>query len=186
MSSVRLLASDLLTIDKNTKQITLPKKYNKTICNWGEVGAKRLFFVINKDLGQYNSDFEIDGNTLVTIYTTFNGRIITATSAQGGGITVENFGDQSKLITWPLPSTITSNEDHYYGPITITIQFEQTQSGAVVKRWLSNPCTDLVIGKEFETEPVGPGGDITQELINNAINDYIADNTFDINQTVSQ
>lgn len=186
MSGVRLLASDLLTIDKNTKQIILPKKYERTICNWGEVGAKRLFFVINKDLGQYNSDFEIDGNTLTTIYATFNGRIITSTSAQGGGITVEDFGNCSKLITWPLPNTITSNEDHYYGPITITVQFEQTEGAAVTKRWLSNPCTELSIGKEFETEPVGPGGNITRELINDAIDDYIADNTFDINQTVSQ
>jgi hypothetical protein len=67
---------EILVIDRDTKNITAPIGYNNVICNYGEKGLSKVYFLINKYIGK-NRKFDIynqeTDNVTVSLYIAMTG-----------------------------------------------------------------------------------------------------------------
>jgi hypothetical protein len=170
---------EILTIDKDTKNIIAPFGYNNVFCNYGDVGVTELHFLINRYIDKKHTFDIYDDSTLVNIHVTINGLFGIDNDKNNIVKTLYNKAtleerDSLVLITWKVPAGVTAGAG---GPndLQIMLSFENTNND-VTKRWYSNIYDRLKIGRNlFEA-----GFDVTEkwqladEMLQEAIENYFA------------
>jgi hypothetical protein len=164
---------EILLIDKDTKQILSPAKYNNIICNYGDVGVANVYFLVDRYLGK-NKELDVTESE-ITIYVLMNGHkkkdnINISTKLYTEEISER--GDGLVLIDWAVPGDFTAGE---YGAneLTIALEFVKKENGTIIRRWFSNPYTKLKVGEsliQIEVEPGDPA--ITEDTIYSYIENY--------------
>jgi hypothetical protein len=169
---------EILIVDRETRKIVAPQGYNNNVCNRGEVGMGKLYFLINDILG---SDKTIDGSD-IKFYITVNGKVHSRYTTANGlsgfkTTTVENIdypynknNDKMILLGWVLPEEVTMNVEGTFG---VSIEIEKNNGEKPLWRWVSSPYTNLTIGKSdltAEDTPITPtpqpggGGEVVPGL----------------------
>lgn len=171
--------SDILIIDKETKNIVAPSGYNSTICVLGDVGTVHVYFLVNRFLGSDGS-FDILGEGIEpAMYIIANNERRKDTSCLELKTYTEELEDRSReglvFIDWAVPSELTSGALNA-NDFEIAIEFAKvirTENESIVeKRWLSNPYNGLKIGKSILQSIVTPSGDATEEYVYKLIDKY--------------
>lgn len=175
--------TEILTVNKETKNIIAPAGYNNVICTLGDVGTTHVYFLVNRYLGADDS-FDIFGDGVVpAIYIIANGyrrkdnKFVTLKQ-----YTVELEGeDRNKeglvFIDWAVPAEITGGSLNA-NSLEIALEFSHSSGtnddGEVIidKRWISNPYKDLKINPSILQSIVTPGGGTTDEYVYKIIDDY--------------
>lgn len=200
---------EILIVDRETRKIVAPQGYNNTVCNRGEVGMGKLYFLIN-DILAPNKTVE---DSVIKFYVTVNGKVHSRYFTEGNTpgfekTTITNIdysysksGDKLILLEWNLPEKVTMNIEGTFG---VSIEVEGVdEKTAATWRWVSSPYTNLVIGKSDLTaenatitpDPGTGGGTIinglteaqVKELINALVPEMIDQRTQDmIDEKVSE
>jgi hypothetical protein len=135
---------EILTVDRDTRNILAPRGYDNTVCMFGEKGVSNVYFLVNRYLGRNNSLDVLSEDTIVTIYISLGkGRMYT-TEIEKRLVTSEIEGRNKEglvLIEWQLPEQVTCNAEGYVGNFDIAIAFNDTNM-----TWLSNTYKKLMIG----------------------------------------
>ena len=181
--------SEILVINKETKNIVAPVGYNNTICTMGDIGIAHVYFLVNRYLGADES-LDVLGENLpegtnvsVSMYIIANGfrrKDTTFLTLKPYTISLEDRNkDGLVFIDWAVPAEITGGSLNA-NTLEVAIEFEQAkvqtvggeQKKIIEKRWISNPYRDLKINKSIVQSVDTPGGGATEEYVYKLIDEY--------------
>lgn len=180
--------NEILVINKETKAILAPIGYNNIMCNFGDIGTTKIYFLVDRYLGKDNSLDVFNANVAINIIINGYRRLETENIVKKlytAEITDRTF-DGLVFIEWDVPPEITANEDYGSGKLTISLQFTEYGEDAnpIQKRWLTNPYNGLEIGSSLFEIIIEPGeGAITEDYIFDVVNQYFTEQNivFDAN-----
>ena len=172
----RLPAKDeILNIDIEGRQIVAPQGYNRIICNYGDIGTSKVFFVVNK----YVRGIEIlDDNTEVYVNVVFDSETTEWKKIEKSAIVPYSENGNKVVICWNVSSDITNNNQKYVGNIGISLKFEKKVEEDIVQRWVTSSYTQLQIGSSLMLNTVIDIVERDEEIVERAIEGAI-DNYFD-------
>lgn len=170
---------EILTIDKETKNIIAPAGYNSTICTLGDVDTVHVYFLISRFLGS-KSDFDILGDGVrPAIYLIANNNRIKDTENLTLTLYTEQLEDRNNeglvFIDWAVPSKLTSgalNANGFEFAIEFAIVEEDGQDAFVKRRWLSRPYNGLKIGQSILQSIDLPGTTASEEYVYELIDNF--------------
>ena len=168
--------NEILNVDTEGRQIVAPANYNKIFCNYGDIGTSKIFFAIDKNVRGIDIS---DATAAVDVNIKFG----TETTQWMPIPRADNFKPYSEnadklIVCWDVPASITNNEYHYIGNISISLKFEvKDENNEPIKRWVSSAFTQLEIGPSLLTHTVidiaERDENLVRELVEETVNEVI-------------
>lgn len=167
--------NEILNVDIEGRQIIAPAGYNKIICNYGDIGTSKVFFVVNKfirGIDIFDEAAAVYVNVAFSTDTT-DWRLIDKTA-------IMSYSDNGNkaVICWDIPSDITNNNQKYVGNISISLKFEKTENGQITQRWVSSSFTQLSIGPSLMLNTIVDVVERDEEILERAIDNYFDEHYF--------
>jgi hypothetical protein len=179
---------EILVIDRDTKNITAPIGYNNVICNYGEKGLSKVYFLINRHIGK-NREFDIynseTGNVAISLYIAMTGEDETVRYAIDSTniskqLYIPEINNRNSeglvLLTWDVPDGITCGT---IGPgkLEVALEFALIKDTKPEKKWITNTYKELVVGNTLmkivvTDEETGESGWLTTDAVTAVINNY--------------
>jgi hypothetical protein len=172
-------SNEILHIDVEKRQIIAPDGYNTTVCNYGDIGTSKVFFIVNRyvrgiDLmdDQAAVGISIAYETMTSYYITIPKEDIVPYSQNANKV----------IICWKLPRNLTNNADKYVGNFLISLKFEEQRTQGenieITKRWVSSSFNQLSIGPSLLTNTADDLVEHDETILQNAINEYLNNHYF--------
>lgn len=173
---------EILSIDIEGRQIVAPAGYNKIICNYGDIGTSKVFFIVNR----YIRGIDImDGAAAVYVNIAYQTTTSDWIEIPKTAITYYSQNSNKVVMCWDVPSSITNNNQRYIGNINISLKFEEKIGGQINKRWVSSSFTQLSIGPSLLIDTVTELVERDEEIVQRAA-DKAVDNYFDNHYFVTE
>ena len=168
---------EILVLDEETRNIIAPTGYNNIVGNFGEAGVSNIYFLVNRYLGKNkNIDVMEAEATLYIIIPNIMATKTVIANKELYSAEVDGHNEGLVLLTWQVPTQITSNTHAYIGKFNIAIGFAQNEN-----TYLSNTYSNLAIGDSLlrAVVPVVPDEpmDVFKEGVFKAIDEYFAINS---------
>ena len=185
-SGVMPAKNEILHVDIEGRQIVAPAGYNKTICNYGDIGTSKVFFLVNRyvrGIDLMNENTDSSGEPIVKVYINIAYQTTTSDWIEipKGAMAQYSQNSNKIILCWNVPSAITNNNQKYTGNISISLKFEETNVvQQIVKRWVSSSFTQLTIGPSLLTDTINDIVERDEEMLEKAIDLYFDKNYFTI------
>jgi hypothetical protein len=113
-----------LALDEETHNIIAPTGYNNIVGNFGEAGVSNVYFLVNRYLGKNkNIDVMTAEATLYIIIPNIMAIKTVIANKELYSAEIEGHNEGLVLLTWQVPTQITSNAHTYVGKFDIAIGF---------------------------------------------------------------
>ena len=166
---------EILNVDIEGRQIVAPGGYNKTICNYGDIGTSKVFFLVNK----YVRGIEVlDEATAVYVNVAFDSETSEWKKIDKSAITPYSENGNKVIICWDVSSDITNNNQKYVGNIAISLKFEKIINGQIAQRWVTSSYTQLKIGSSLILNTITDIVERDEEILERAIDNYFDERYF--------
>ncbi len=170
--------NEILTVNVDTKTIVMPRGYNTTVANYGDIGTSNVYFEVPQQIGKINV---ADPQTEVYVVAVLGKNKITDEFHIEMNKRQSSFINEKKFILiWELPEELTCNAEYYTGIVPISLKFERKAADgvSVEQRWISSTFNKLQIGPSLATKDIE--GFVTKEtdLVFKIVDEYLDNRDF--------